>query len=237
MDPPRCASGSLQYYLFDQIFGAFKFEQEPAPLNVLLRSSKVQVTNATAHALRASNATFAWGGYSSGLTLYAAKQSAVDGYLMIASNAASPVVYTQNKLTFGTIPQAANYYPSALASVAAAVSERKEKLGDVKWGILQEDAVFTKAVCDAVPTLITNNGMTIATTVVTMPRPFDAGEYKKALVQLRDKGVNAIVGCTYTESGMGIIRVLEQMDFSPKALLLTSAVTSPGYTKAISKGW
>eukprot|EP00966_Prymnesium_polylepis_P222464 5146755-Prymnesium_polylepis.1 len=42
-------------------------------------SSKYQVANATAHATRGSSADFAFGGYASGLTIYAAKQSAADG--------------------------------------------------------------------------------------------------------------------------------------------------------------
>ena len=46
-------------------------------------SSRTQVARATAHALRRTGAHFAISGYSSGLTLFAAKQSAADGVLMV----------------------------------------------------------------------------------------------------------------------------------------------------------
>ena len=38
-------------------------------------SSQLQVSNASAHAVRGSNADFAWGGYSSDLTKWVAMQN------------------------------------------------------------------------------------------------------------------------------------------------------------------
>ena len=48
-------------------------------------SSGAQVGPATAHATRKTNADFSFGGYSSGLTTHAARQSYADGYLVRAA--------------------------------------------------------------------------------------------------------------------------------------------------------
>ena len=92
-----------------------------------------QVANATAHATRGANADFAFGGYSSGLTTFAARQSAADNMLMMSGGAASTSVFTQNDLTFGLFPPASTYHDTPLGAMAAAAA-RVDSTGSTSNG-------------------------------------------------------------------------------------------------------
>ena len=88
------------------------------------KSSKTQVMNATAVALRhAGGADFAWAGYSSGLTIYTTKQTSAEGLLMMSGGAASSSAFNQNNLSFGLFPPAASYTLASLQGIAAAADK------------------------------------------------------------------------------------------------------------------
>lgn len=76
-------------------------ENEPRPAsNRLQRPHAPRVVRAACH----TQAQFMIGGFSSGFTNYAARQSYADGTIMMASTAATPSVISQNNLTFGVLP-------------------------------------------------------------------------------------------------------------------------------------
>ena len=125
------------------------------------------MTNATAHALRTSGAHFAISGYSSGLTLYAAKQSYAEGILMVSGGAASTAVFTQNNLTYGFYPPAGSYTTNSMLAIeyaARAVDARVRAgatrdsdsrcggsgvscLASLRVAFVQAGTVFTRAQC------------------------------------------------------------------------------------------
>ena len=82
--------------------------------------SSAQVTNSTAHASRLVGADFLFAGYASGYTRNVVKQSFVEGKLLMAGCASSPSVYTQNNLSFGTLPKATVFAVNSLSAVLAA---------------------------------------------------------------------------------------------------------------------
>ena len=103
-------------------------------------SSKDQVGGATAFALSTSEANFATGPYSSGLTKVASSESSAQGRIMMASAAASTSAFGSN-LTFGVLPPAQRY----LANPIAAIADKAGKLGmlsSLRMGFIQADAVF-----------------------------------------------------------------------------------------------
>ena len=89
-------------------------------------SSKTQTTPALAYALRPTRADFAWAGYSSGLTYYAAKQAVAEKKLMMSGGAATTSVFTQpghdKYPAFGLLYPSTRYTVQALKTIVAAAT-------------------------------------------------------------------------------------------------------------------
>jgi len=210
------------------------------------QSSKQQVTNATAHAVRGTNADFAFAGYSSGLTYYSTQQSAADGRVMMSSAASTTAVFLQNNLTFGIDSPAHSFTSSSIAALAAAARAGGTQASSLVVGLIQADAVFTRATCEGVEDQASREGMTMARReptpasaplVTTIPKVPTIEEAMNALSRLQEKGVDVIVGCTYLETGFAIIEALERLDYSPKAVVLTATVAMPPYADKVATGW
>ena len=141
-------------------------------------SDNAQVAPATARATRGTVADFAFGGYSSGLTKHAARQSYADGFLMMSGGAASTSVFTQNDLTFGLFPPASTYHDRPLQAIKHAAQLVDDTgrttngrtftaasglgpcytgdggcLASLKIGFVQADATFTRSQCVNGPAL------------------------------------------------------------------------------------
>lgn len=104
-------------------------------------SSALQVTNATARAIRTAGARFAFSGYSSGLSLFAAQQSAAEGLLMLSAGSASTSIYAQNNMTYGLYPPARLYTASGLAAIATAARALDTRASGA-GGVAQSSAVL-----------------------------------------------------------------------------------------------
>jgi branched-chain amino acid transport system substrate-binding protein len=83
-------------------------------------ASTSQTAPALASALRLTGADFAWAGYSSGLTLYAAQQSAADDRILMSGGASSTSVFSQPGEQFGLLPPSTRYTTVALVSIVEA---------------------------------------------------------------------------------------------------------------------
>jgi hypothetical protein len=212
-------------------------------------SSKQQVTKATAQSIRGHDADFAFAGYSSGLSLYAAKQSYAENKVMLTWGAGTPLVHSQNNLTFGTAAPATIYTRSGILAIAAAADEidagtREPMAGrceassckaSLQVGVIRADAVFPAACAIETPQQVADAGLAMTMgadgeillpIVATSPQVDDVIQ---ALTQLRDAGTNVLVGCTYAPTGRVIIEALEMMDWSPLAVVLTSTVTAASF--------
>ena len=140
--------------------------------------SSLQVSNATAHASRLTNADFLFAGYASGYTTHAVKQSYAEGKLIMCGGAAASSVYMQNNLSFGFFPPAGSYTYSSLLAVrhkAAALDESGAQgcglegaaasttcVERIRVGILQADAFFTTSMCSSVPANAAAAGLVVA---------------------------------------------------------------------------
>ena len=228
-------------------------------------SSQEQVTNATAHALRTSGAHFAISGYSSGLTLYAAKQSYAEGILMVSGGAASTAVFTQNNLTYGFYPPAGSYTTNSMLAIeyaARAVDTRAQAgatrdsdsrcgggdvscLASLRVAFVQADTVFTRAQCLSAPQNALDAGLTLLGTsdaadaaMATVAREPDEDELDEALRTFQAAGANVLIGCTYYSTAKAIIASLERLDWAPLAIAVTEAVGSnPVYAAEVLDGW
>ena len=137
-------------------------------------SSVTQTPAALAYALRPTRADFAWAGYSSGLTFYAAKQAVAEKKIMMSGGAATTSVFTQpghdTYPAFGLFYPSTRYTTQALETIVAAAAARDKLtagkgngrpsmdrcggeegkprcVGMVKAGFIQADTLFTKAAC------------------------------------------------------------------------------------------
>ena len=220
------------------------------------RSSKTQVMNATAVALRSSNADFVWAGYSSGLTAYTAKQANADGFLMMSGGAASTSVFTQNDMSFGLFPPAIVYTESALEGIAKAAAgidagtstwPYAKRCGtgsgdcksSIKVGFIQAAASFTRSQCNGGPGNARANGLTVATNedgsdlVLEIPKSPTLAETVAALEQLKDAGVNVITTCTYYSTGTKLAEGLHNMTWAPYALTVSATIGTQNYADAV----
>jgi hypothetical protein len=219
-------------------------------------SSKQQVTRAVAHAIRGWNADFAFAGYSSGLTKYAAQQSFTEDKIMITPAAATVSVHSQNDLTFGFAAPTSVYTGSPIQKLAATANAIDAGLYSspsrcprpcmevLKVGFIQADAVFTIGTCVHTVQQVIDAGLQMAPgangedhLITTVPKVPTLEATMNALRELRDSGVNVLVGCTYSSTGQQIIAALEELDFSPLAVVLTSTITTASYDTDVESGW
>lgn len=215
------------------------------------RSSSAMAPNASANALRISGADFAWAGYGSGPSRQVAKQAFADDKLFFAGCASSPTVYAQNNQSFGTLPPVGKFLPNPLSAIkhaadaidAASTPSRCGRgnnsdgcTASIKVGFIQAAATFTRGMCNTAEDSTLSLGMQVSSVgVLEVAKAPTIDSVKEALSQLIADGVNVIAGCTYEPTGRAIVTALEELDFSPLALILTTTVTQPSYADDVLK--
>ena len=83
----------------------------------------------------------------------------------MASGSSATSVVGQNAFTFGVLPPPTKFLPrpvEVIASKAASLGI----LGDLRASFIQEDAIFTRAVCSVGPALAAENGIAVPNTTV-----------------------------------------------------------------------
>mmetsp|Transcript_13550 Transcript_13550/g.43535 ORF Transcript_13550/g.43535 Transcript_13550/m.43535 type:complete len:694 (+) Transcript_13550:55-2136(+) len=212
-------------------------------------------TNATAHAIRGLGADFMLGGFSSGFTNYAARQSYADKTIMLATTAATPSVISQNNLTFGVLPPSPRYIKTAVEAIVDAADACDSRLDrcwrgmpprcrgatcreSLKAGFIAARTKFTSVMCSlgagvtqeaGVPVALNSSGLPLITTVAPAFSVGISQEYiddiKEALQPLRDEGVTLLVGCTYLGTGKGLMLALQQLGWAPLAVVTTATLS------------
>lgn len=190
-------------------------------------SSQLQVTNASAYAVRGANADFAWGGYSSDLTKWVAMQNEANKILMMANGASVESIYADKSFVFGSLPSSATYHKSSVDGFHARCVENglsgceqgEDPLSPYpccKFGFIKVlDSDSSSLQCKGAKDHLQQNGTFLyASKVQSIPKDPSYEATQKALESLRDSGVNIIIGCTFTASGVAIIEALQEMDYN-----------------------
>ena len=217
------------------------------------RSSSAHVANSTARALRSTGADFGWAGYGSGPSRVATQQAYAEDKLFFAGCASSPTVFSQNDQTFGTLPPVSKFLLNPFNAIKAAAEAidadavvtrcgRDQPSGcaaSLKVGFIQAAASFTRGICSSGEANALARGMDVSSVgVLEVAKAPTVDDVKTQLEQLIADGVNVLVGCTYESTGRAIIAALEELDFSPFALITTSTVTQPSYyADVITNDW
>jgi ABC-type branched-subunit amino acid transport system substrate-binding protein len=196
---------------------------------------------AIAHGIRREDARFAWGGYGSTMSRMQARQTELDGVLMMASIAAAPDIFAGRDLTFGALPPDYTYIQNAVRAVAAAAAAKVDVGEQLKVGLLYQSPLDD--MCAPIAALAQSLGMVVAQeggwrTSNALPRNPDDGPVENVLNSMQTLGVNFIVACVYHDGGEAIIEGLERLDYAPHAAAFTSTVDIGEYQRRVKdEGW
>ncbi len=166
------------------------------------------------------------GPYASGTTIAAAP--VLDKYKvpMITGSAESPVIWKQKfRYTFGTIPPV-NFTGSAVIKVLAALPN-----GPKTAVIYGSDDTFSKATAEAFQATAEQVGIKVLRFDILPPKQ-DMTPLMSAAKVLNPDLV-AFGG--HDEELVNLVKVLTQINFTPKALIMHYGVTEPAFIQALGK--
>jgi branched-chain amino acid transport system substrate-binding protein len=169
---------------------------------------------------------FALGPYSSGVTLAAAPVLEKYKIPMITGSAESPLIWIQKFLyTFGTIPPV-NFNAGGALSVIAGLDPRPKTIV-----IVGSNDAFSKATAEAFQAVAKEKGLKILKYNI-VPAGQDLTPYLSAVRVLRP---DVIAFGGHDEELIRLVKILEQINYTPKALIMHYGVTEPAFVQALGK--
>jgi len=166
------------------------------------------------------------GPYASGMTLAAAPVLEKYKIPMITGSAESPLIWRQKfRYTFGTIPPV-NFTGSAVIKTLAALP------GGPKSAVIYgTNDAFSKATAEAFQTTAEQVGIKVLKFNILPPKQ-DLTPLMSAAKVLNP---DLIAFGGHDEELINLVKVLTQLDFTPKALLMHYGVTEPAFIQALGK--
>ena len=166
------------------------------------------------------------GPYASGMTLAAAPVLEKYKIPMITGSAESPLIWRQKfRYTFGTIPPV-NFTGSAVIKTLAALP------GGPKSAVIYgTNDAFSKATAEAFQATAEQVGIKVLKFNILPPKQ-DLTPLMSAAKVLKP---DLIAFGGHDEELINLVKVLTQLDFTPKALLMHYGVTEPAFIQALGK--
>jgi branched-chain amino acid transport system substrate-binding protein len=166
------------------------------------------------------------GPYASGMTLAAAPVLEKYKIPMITGSAESPLIWRQKfRYTFGTIPPV-NFTGSAVIKTLAALP------GGPKSAVIYgTNDAFSKATAEAFQATAEQVGIKVLKFNILPPKQ-DLTPLMSAAKVLNP---DLIAFGGHDEELINLVKVLTQLDFTPKALLMHYGVTEPAFIQALGK--
>lgn len=91
-------------------------------------------------------------------------------------------------------------------------------------------ASFTEGVCSAVTNNADALGLEIANiSMITVSKDADASELNKTIGTLRKSNLDVVFGCTYYNTRVRFVQQAKLLEFSPKAIVLSSCVDAGSF--------
>jgi branched-chain amino acid transport system substrate-binding protein len=169
---------------------------------------------------------FALGPYSSGVTLAAAPVLEKYKIPMITGSAESPLIWREKfKYTFGTIPPV-NFTGSAPLKTISKLDPAPKKAV-----VIGSNDAFSKATAETFKAICEELGLEIVKYDI-VPAGQDLTPYLSA-VRVRRPDVIAFGG--HDEELIRLVKVLRQINYAPKALLMHYGVTEPAFVEALGE--
>eukprot|EP00966_Prymnesium_polylepis_P024008 552501-Prymnesium_polylepis.1 len=106
-------------------------------------------------------------------------------------------------------------------------------LDNLTVSFIAADSVATHSICEGAPGFARDNGISVPDdTVYTVDITPGVQEVKSVLAPMQEAAVDVIVACTYDVTVDAIVKALQELEFSPKAL-----VANFGRRSTYDKSW
>jgi len=151
------------------------------------------------------------GPYGSDLTLAAAAVAEKHNFPMVATGAASGEIWAQGyRNIFGVDAEASHYMDLLIESAAGA--------GLKTIALVYADSGFPRQVAEGVRTEARRRGMQI---VFDKAYSQTSADYASLVQGMKSANPDLVIGGTYVDDSIAIVRQAKQLDFSPKAFAFT----------------
>ena len=168
---------------------------------------------------------FLLGPYSSTLTSSAIEVADARGMIMVEGTGSSETLFQQGyRNLFAVLTPAVNYTRSALEALAG--------MGARSIAIAYADTLFPASVAEGARRWAAEYGMEVLA-VETYPQ--DVSDVTDILSKLKDLGPDVFVGAGYFNDAILFTRTAKEVDFNPKATVLTVGPTDPEFVEEVGE--
>ena len=164
------------------------------------------------------------GPYSSDLTLVASDVAEQHDFPMVAAGAAASEIWSRGYRNIFQIDAPAREYMSLL------IKSAKEKAGLVRIALIYPEAEFSREVAEGVRAKAAEQGMEI---VFDEPYALDTTDFAELVRRMRRAAPELVIGATYLNDSIAIVREAKRQQFSPQAFAFTVGPALPEFGDAL----
>lgn len=209
-------------------YGGIKVGDKRCKVELILyddESNPDTVTKLTEKLITEDKVQFLLGPYSSGLTKAASAISEKYGVIMVEGNGASESLFERGfKYLFAVLTPAKRYTQSALEVLA--------KAGAKTVVIAYKDSPFPKSVAEGAEEWAKEYGMEVLT---VESYPADIKDATALMTKMKELNPDVFVGAGHFVDGVLLARNAEEVNFTPKAFVLTVGPSNPEFVKELGK--
>ena len=166
---------------------------------------------------------FLLGPYSSTLTQPAIEVAEARGVILVEGNGASETLFAQSyQNLFAVLTPAGSHAESALRLLA--------DQGATSVVIAYADTLYPKSVADSAEQWAKQYGMEV---LAVQGYPQDATDISGIVSSLKDLDPDVLVGAGYYKDAVLFVRTAKELDFNPKATVLTIGPTDPAFGREV----
>jgi branched-chain amino acid transport system substrate-binding protein len=164
------------------------------------------------------------GPYSSDLTLVASEVAERHNFPMVAAGAASSRIWSRGYRNIFQVDAPAREYMHLL------IKSAKENAGLTRIALIYPDAEFSREVAEGVRAKAAEQGMTI---VFDEQYALDSTEFADLVRRMRVTAPELVIGATYLDDSIALVREAKRQQFSPQALAFTVGPALPEFGNAL----
>jgi ABC-type branched-subunit amino acid transport system substrate-binding protein len=160
------------------------------------------------------DADFITAPYSSHLTRAASQVTQAASMILLAAGASSTSAFNSSNLTFRVYPPASQSLSSELDLLGLRLSNT-----NTTCGFIQSDSIWGRAACAPGPARARRNGLVVPNeSISTIPFAASVEEVRTVLSTMQAADIDVIIGCTYDHESEALVRALQELNYSPKAV-------------------
>ena len=166
------------------------------------------------------------GQYSSDLTLVASEVAEQYEFPMVAAGAASSRIWSRGYRNIFQVDAPAREYMDLL------IKSAKENAGLTRIALIYPDAEFSREVAEGVRAKAAEHGMEI---VFDEEYPLDSTDFSDLVRRLRLSAPELVIGATYLNDSIALVREAKRQRLSPKAIAFTVGPALPEFGNALGE--